>query len=90
MAPSQRAAAGAGGESIEEVVLPEASHFDQPFDRLSGTAEGQISSRLPGNGDDPAVQLRCGAAVEEHFLVATLPTTVECREVDVVERHRSF
>ena len=79
-----------GGESLEEVVLPEASHFDQPFDRLSGTAEGQTSSRLPGNGDDPTVQLWRGAAVEEHFLLATLPTTVERREIDVVEPHRSF
>ena len=58
-------------EAVQQRLLIEAAHADQPLDGLAMSAKGEFAVRLPGDGHHIEVQLRGGAPVQAQLLPGT-------------------
>ncbi len=71
-------------EPVQQRLLIEPAHADQPLDGLAMSAEGELAVGLPGDGHHIEVQLRGGAPVQAQLLLAHGAPAFHGREVEVV------
>jgi len=60
----------ARGKSIEQRLLVEARHLDDPINRLSRTSQGKRPVARSCDRHHAAIQGRCRASIETHFGLA--------------------
>jgi len=67
---------GRGGEPIEEPLLIEFDHVDEPVDRFPAAADCQGTVRLSRHRHGPTIQLRCRASIQADLGLAHLAPAV--------------
>ena len=78
------------GQAIEERVLVEADHLDQPINRRARPADRERPTVFPSDGTHSQVQRGGGAAVEAHFGLAGGVSQLDRRKIHVVEPNGPF
>ena len=78
------------GETIEERVLIETHHLDQPLDRRTLAANRKRTVRFAGNGTHATVQRRRRPAVQPHLSLARDAPQVDRGEIHVVVTDGAF
>jgi hypothetical protein len=77
-------------QPIKEILLAKAFHDHQPLDRRSVAAERQAAVRSAGHGLDPQIEIRGGAPVDLHFLLAAGPAARQGRKVHIGKLDRAL
>jgi len=85
-----RERSGRLGERVEQVVLFEAPHDDDPVDRLAVAVERQGAVRRPRDGRDFEIDIGRGAAVERQLLFAGKFARFGIGEIDIGQFNRAF
>ncbi len=71
-------------EAVQQRLLIEATHANQPLDGLAMSTERKFAVGLPGDGHHIEVQLRGGAPVQAQLILAHGTPAFDGREVEVV------
>ena len=79
-----------GSQLVEERLLREAIHLDQPVDSVSYAIQRQRPVRLPRHRQHASVQVRSGAAIEAHLGVTEGSAERGGGEVQIIEPHGTF
>ncbi len=77
-------------ESIEESILIEAGHFDEPVDWWAGSAQRERSVRFTCDRHDAAIQVGSSATVDPHFGFAHRLPSLDGGEVQIVVQNRAL
>lgn len=78
------------GKPIEQALLIETVHFDEPVHGRARATERQRSIRLTRDRHHAAIEIRCGAAVDLNLGVAHRLAPFDGREVEIVVSNGSF
>ncbi|MFO0988452.1 MAG: hypothetical protein U1F37_13955 [Alphaproteobacteria bacterium] len=87
MGRRQRAALG---HAVEQRILLEAPHDDEPVERFARAADRERAVGAPHQRHDPAIELGRRAPVDAQLLLAGGAALLDRRVVDVGELHRAL